>query len=31
MDQQRARDEFTMNTTLSAAVDRVLAARWERP
>ncbi|AHG90528.1 histidinol-phosphate phosphatase family protein [Gemmatirosa kalamazoonensis] len=27
LDQQRARDEFTLNTTLDAAVDRVLAWR----
>jgi D-glycero-D-manno-heptose 1,7-bisphosphate phosphatase len=29
MDQQRARDEFTLNTTLDAAVDRVLGGTWD--
>jgi D,D-heptose 1,7-bisphosphate phosphatase len=29
LDQQRARDQFTLNTTLDAAVDRVLA--WNPP
>jgi histidinol-phosphate phosphatase family protein len=30
LEQQRSRDDYTLNTTLSAAIDRVLAARWER-
>lgn len=31
IDQQRAHDEFTRNTTLDAAVDRVLGRAWPTP